>query len=493
MSCNVNNRLPILVTGYLKENLNVYMPDGIIKIIIMFCNINSRLWKDITPLKLNNLLNWMIFHGCRMKSIDMPNDMSGLRARNNIFKGDIICQIPRHCLITLEIAKECYLSRPVINSNVDIGGTHIYFALFLLNEIKLGIASHYYYYIQTLPTNFNEIPIFWDENMVKKYLNGSRVLRMIESRIILWSKSYKVLCDIIPEFEKHFSLYQYCWVRCVVITRVFGIRLDGNKTSALVPFADLVDHGKKNLRFVFVYVDIFSVFIFVYNYRWTYNENSHMFEISAFHDIIKGEYFYISYGMKCNSRWLVNYGFIKQNNDPYNEATFYFKNNNNQNEMELFNMSISYKHNNVKECFSYLRSGIKGVPKFDPISIKDELIVLKRIQDASKYSLGLFNTTLKFDIELLKDYKKYPEFSNKRNAILMRKGEKEVLHYWFDLCETLIPILNISPNDVLHLDGNSFKDGEYVHCLQRFILSNQKKLINYLVGYNVNLDINVPL
>jgi histone-lysine N-methyltransferase SETD3 len=48
---------------------------------------------------------------------------------------------------------------------------------------------------------------------------------------------------------------------------------------------------------------------------WYYSNEEQGFIIESLEDIPRGEQVYDSYGRKCNSRFLLNYGFINMNND----------------------------------------------------------------------------------------------------------------------------------------------------------------------------------
>lgn len=54
---------------------------------------------------------------------------------------------------------------------------------------------------------------------------------------------------------------------------------------------------------------------------WAYDNQLKSFKIEAFGDIEAGSELFDSYGKKCNSRFLLNYGFIEDDNDA-NEFTF---------------------------------------------------------------------------------------------------------------------------------------------------------------------------
>lgn len=49
--------------------------------------------------------------------------------------------------------------------------------------------------------------------------------------------------------------------------------------------------------------------------NWSYSDEKQGFVIEANENIPKGEVVYDSYGRKCNSRFLLNYGFIVEGND----------------------------------------------------------------------------------------------------------------------------------------------------------------------------------
>jgi histone-lysine N-methyltransferase SETD3 len=38
------------------------------------------------------------------------------------------------------------------------------------------------------------------------------------------------------------SFLEFCWARTTVCSRIFGLIIDGIKTDAMVPFADMLNH-----------------------------------------------------------------------------------------------------------------------------------------------------------------------------------------------------------------------------------------------------------
>ena len=47
---------------------------------------------------------------------------------------------------------------------------------------------------------------------------------------------------------------------------------------------------------------------------WTYDDTQQAFIVTTLRPISAGEEVYDSYGKKCNSRYLLNYGFTVENN-----------------------------------------------------------------------------------------------------------------------------------------------------------------------------------
>ena len=99
-----------------------------------------------------------------------------------------------------------------------------------------------------------------------------------------------------PEYTQ-FDLKEYSEIRMMVCSRIFGIDIEGVKTDGFVPYADMLNHKRPRQT------------------SWTYTDDREGFIIEALEDIKRGDQIYDSYGKKCNTRFLLNYGFINLNND----------------------------------------------------------------------------------------------------------------------------------------------------------------------------------
>ena len=88
------------------------------------------------------------------------------------------------------------------------------------------------------------------------------------------------------------------WARMMVASRNFGVKIDGVQTDALVPYADMLNHLRPRQT------------------SWTFNQSMYQFTITSLQTLKKDQQVYDSYGKKCNSRFLLNYGFaIEKNRD----------------------------------------------------------------------------------------------------------------------------------------------------------------------------------
>ena len=262
-------------------------------------------------------------------------------------------------------------------------------------------------------------------------------------------------CRHVPEYRS-FGLEEFVWARLVVITRIFGLVVNGNKTDGLVPMADMLNHKRPRET------------------SWTFDDSRGSFTITSLRPMSRGEQIYDSYGRKCNSRFFVNYGFSLEDNEDNQIAVWvglirddphfamkcrYMGGPRAGAQLQRFQIPIDYKEKAAKECFSFLRfahakdsellllsSEEKEVNVKDiaPLSIRNELSVVKHIARACESCLREFDTTVEEDEALLK---RADLSMNDRNAILMRKGEKEVGRYYVELEAEMDKLVNMPWKD----------------------------------------------
>ncbi len=83
---------------------------------------------------------------------------------------------------------------------------------------------------------------------------------------------------------------------------------------------------------------------------------------------------------------------------------------------------------------------------FLPVSIRNEIHTSRVVRNICKHMLSLYSTTLEEDLELLRpeNIEKVPLYSNRRNALIHVRGEKEVLHHFLGLAECCLNLLCIA-------------------------------------------------
>jgi len=134
-----------------------------------------------------------------------------------------------------------------------------------------------------------------------------------------------------------------------VASRIFGIKIQGKKTDCFCPFADMLNHRRPRQT------------------QWFYSDEHQAFIIQALENIEQGEEVYDSYGRKCNSRFLLNYGFIVEKNEnnefPYiielTKDVFNYEAKysliDTKSTTKIFRISPNMDDSPVKDYFSFLR------------------------------------------------------------------------------------------------------------------------------------------
>lgn len=167
------------------------------------------------------------------------------------------------------------ISKKIIEANLDFEAPkHIYLLLFLLIDGEKP-DSFFRPYYDTLPQTTPNFPIFWDEEELE-WLKGSYLLQQVEDRKRSIKSDYEKICAIDPTF-KRFSLDRFAWARMIVCSRNFGLTINGIQTSAMVPFADMLNHYRPRET------------------AWCYDEESGAFQITSLANLIVYIYIYIVY------------------------------------------------------------------------------------------------------------------------------------------------------------------------------------------------------
>ncbi len=83
-----------------------------------------------------------------------------------------------------------------------------------------------------------------------------------------------------------------------------------------------------------------------------------------------------------------------------------------------------------------------------PISLRNERHAMEILLEVTSRALSKYPTSLSQDSTDLQDEISYPKFSNKRNAKLQVRGEKEVLHHYALWARTAIHVIDIISHEL---------------------------------------------
>lgn len=231
------------------------------------------------------------------KNGDEDSEMRGVHAKVDIPPNQICVSIPRKCLITVEMGQATEIGQAILNSDLELDAPkHVFLMIFLLWDRKVnGKNSFFKPYYDILPKTLSNMPIFWSEEELA-YLEGSYLLAQIADRNEAIEDDYHTICNVAPQLADIATLEEFKWARMCVCSRNFGLQIDGNRTSALVPHADMLNHYRPRET------------------KWTFDDYRQAFTITSLQNIPAGSQVYDSYGQKCNHRFLLNYGFAVEDN-----------------------------------------------------------------------------------------------------------------------------------------------------------------------------------
>ncbi|GAX22917.1 hypothetical protein FisN_24Lh203 [Fistulifera solaris] len=225
------------------------------------------------------------------------SEMRGVHALSHIPPNTLVMSIPRKCLITVEMGQATPIGQAILNSDLDLDAPkHIFLMVYLLWDRKVnGKNSFFFPYYEVLPKTLKNMPIFWSKGELAE-LNGSYLQQQIADRNQAIAEDYRAICEVAPQMRELATLEEFKWARMCVCSRNFGLQIDGHRTSALVPHADMLNHYRPRET------------------KWTFDEDRQAFTITSLQHIGNGSQIYDSYGQKCNHRFLLNYGFAVEDN-----------------------------------------------------------------------------------------------------------------------------------------------------------------------------------
>ena len=397
------------------------------------------------------------------------------KATEEIFDKDILIRIPFEALMTLDSARQSKLGKyftPQLEKRLN-SPHHSLLSTFMLTEIDKGNESKWKYYFDFLPVSYNNFPIFYGEKEIS-LLKGTQFLELINKKKREMKEDYDLLIKEIPGYDKYdFNLFKK--MREVISSRVFGVTIKGKKNDIIAPYADMLNHKRPRQT------------------HWNFDDSCNAFVIKGVSNVKKGQEVFDSYGIKCNSRFLLNYGFTIENNEDnefkivltLNETSPLFKEKMEFLQNKTFSKKFALVINN--------KSNFKEVDTSKPISIPNEIILFTKLKELMKSYLSKYPTTLEYDTEYLNKNKKKMEF-NEYNCYIIRIGEKKILNYYLNMSNDILKLLNTNKSEVKKLFKNL--SGKLENKNTNNINNGNEdnnKFINNLLKYKNYLSFILPL
>lgn len=397
--------------------------------------------------------------------------MRGVHARCTIPPGTVCMSIPRRCLITVEMGQATEIGRAILSSELELDAPkHIYLMIYILWDRKVnGSRSFFHPYYEILPPTLQNMPIFWNASELAE-LQGSHLLHQIADRNQAIAKDYVAICRVAPELESICTLQEFKWARMCVCSRNFGLQMDGHRTSAMVPHADMLNHYRPRET------------------KWTFDATRQAFTITTLQAIPGGAEVLDSYGQKCNHRFLLNYGFAVEDNTEIdgfcpNEVPLELtlKSNASAEQWGFWLRCDPSATKRVRVCASnnestrFLFSLLRTMALTDrelhtltiivpstassssscadvrhPVSIRNERETLQLLYHVCATQMERYPTTLDEDLALLQNVELYPMFSNQRHAKIQVRGEKEVLQHFQEWARIGLSVLHTLEQELEH-------------------------------------------
>ena len=415
------------------------------------------------------------------------------KATADIYDKDILIRVPLDALMTLDLARGTHMGKfftPQLEKKLN-SPHHSLLSTFMLTELDKGVNSKWKYYFDFLPVSYNNFPTFYGEKELS-LLKGTQFLELIKKKKREMKEDYDLLTNIIPGYTKYdFNLFKK--MREVISSRVFGVTIKGKKNDIIAPYADMLNHKRPRQT------------------HWNFDDESNSFIIRGVSNVKKGQEVFDSYGIKCNSRFLLNYGFTVENNEDnefkiiliLNESSPLFKEKmiflGGKNYTKKFSLVINNAESKITPFFSFLRfilyskSNFKDVNTSKPISVENEIILFNKIKELMKNYLSKYPTTLEYDIDYLNKNRKKMDF-NEYNCYIIRIGEKKILNYYLNMANDILQLLNMNKSDVKKLFKNMGDkiDNQNSNNINN-TNENNNKLINNLSKYKNYLSNILPL
>ncbi len=382
--------------------------------------------KDIINRKasISNLLQWAKSNKIQLRKMHLNFASGGYemaKSEDKIKSGEMILNVPKDFIITAansELKSSCEAIKKV--EELKDESEKICLSISLK---KLGENPKFKEYISYLfeTVKYSNFPLLYSaaENQLIK---GSYLNSLINARKSVYKLQYSILKKKKIFAKENFSEEDYFKSRIIVNSKFINLNLNGKKTPALIPLAD-----------------IFSSKADKSNCELVQGKNGSV-QLKALETISKKQSFHLSLGKYSNYHFLINNGFSVVNNSTPLEVylDLIIKNDNGEKKNKEILLKNAFDLNNslvklrkiVHKLANEKNSKIKN---FDmPKSVENELESLRVFKNGLKSQIANYASNIKDDIVKSSKSKNY----NEVNILNVLIGEKKVKYIYDSLKKT---------------------------------------------------------
>lgn len=119
------------------------------------------------------MLKWLIDGGAKFPKLFLQyydEDYRGVHSLANIKTNEVILSVPRNLIMTSEVAKASTIGMQIVaaeSRGLELRSKHSYLASYLLLQKSIGAASEWKPYMDTLPSKYRNMPIFFTSDELK--------------------------------------------------------------------------------------------------------------------------------------------------------------------------------------------------------------------------------------------------------------------------------------------------------------------------------------
>ncbi|MBK9036168.1 MAG: SET domain-containing protein [Myxococcales bacterium] len=241
------------------------------------------------------LLAWAADGGAAFEPIELRVDAAGNRsvyARRAVAAGAPLVVVPRRLMITdVDLGGDEAVAA-VRGFDAMMHSRHSPMALWLARARAVG-AGPWTTYLDALPQASPWVPAFRPASALAP-LAGTFALDVVREVAAGYRDDHDLATTLVAELAD-LPLAEFAWGRAIAASRCFRIASADGGARALVPVADMFDHGRVDAT-------------------WAYDDSAGAFTVRAARALDAGQEIQISYGAHDNAKFVASYGFAVDGN-----------------------------------------------------------------------------------------------------------------------------------------------------------------------------------